>query len=163
MMNSPGRPGPSRPGRGPRRNAAKERMWRRHVLRQAKGRRSVREYCAVAGISEPSFYAWRRELAERDAAAGTMPAQLQRTDSPTPQTGRHPSRTRQPRSRVRPRTAHSATGLRPRFLPVTISPVLSKNHRSRFLQRSRAAPRWVVVVLRQALSHRRFKSPRRQA
>ena len=62
MMNSQGRP-----GRGPRRDAAKERMWRRHVGRQAKSRRSVRDYCAVAGISEPSFYAWRRELAERDA------------------------------------------------------------------------------------------------
>ena len=27
--------------RGPRRDAVKERMWRRHVRRQAKGRRSV--------------------------------------------------------------------------------------------------------------------------
>lgn len=105
MMNSRGRP-----GRGPRRDAAKERFWRRHVGRQAKGRRSVRDDCAVAGISEPSFYAWRRELAERDAAAGSPSVQDRRAGSPS-------SRTR----RAQPRTAHSATGLRPRFLPVTIA------------------------------------------
>ena len=112
MMDSQGCP-----GRGPRRDAAKEQLWRRHVRRQAKGRRSVRDYCAARGISEPSFYAWRRELAQRDAAAGSPSGQDQQADSPAPRTRR-----RGPRSRARPRTAHFATGLRPRFLPVTISP-----------------------------------------
>jgi hypothetical protein len=30
---------------------------------------SVRAFCAEQGLSEASFYAWRRTLAERDAAA----------------------------------------------------------------------------------------------
>jgi len=97
--------------RGPRRDAVKERIWRRHVRRQAKGRRSVRDYCAAAGVSEPSFYAWRRELAQRDAAAGSLSVQDQQADSPAPRI-----------RRARPRTARPSTGLRPRFLPVTISP-----------------------------------------
>ena len=28
-----------------------------------------RDFCRSAGLSEPSFYAWRREMARRDAAA----------------------------------------------------------------------------------------------
>ena len=48
---------------------SKERFWRR-VLRQWRGSGlSVRAFCEEQGLSEPSFYAWRRALAERDAAA----------------------------------------------------------------------------------------------
>jgi len=106
MMNSQGRP-----GRGPGRSVAKEQLWRRHVARQAKSKQSVRDYCAAADISEPSFYAWRRELAQRDAAAGSPPAQDQRADLPAPRADRRG-----------PRAVRPSTGLRPRFLPVTISP-----------------------------------------
>ena len=56
--------------RGPARDTNKERVWRRHVHRQSKSKLSVREYCAAAGISEPSFYAWRRSLARRDVVVG---------------------------------------------------------------------------------------------
>lgn len=113
MMNSQGRP-----GRGPGRSVAKEQLWRRHVARQAKSKQSVRDYCAAADISEPSFYAWRRELAQRDAAAGSPPAQDQRADLPAPRAYRPAPRT----GRRGPRTVRPSTGLRPRFLPVTISP-----------------------------------------
>ena len=112
MMNSQGRP-----GRGPGRSVAKEQLWRRHVARQAKSKQSVRNYCAAADISEPSFYAWRRELAQRDAAAGSPPAQDQRADLPAPRAYRPAPRT----GRRGPRTVRPSTGLRPRFLPVTIS------------------------------------------
>jgi len=46
-------------GRGPARSKTKERWWRQQVARQRRGKLTVRKYCAQAGISEPSFYAWR--------------------------------------------------------------------------------------------------------
>ena len=55
-------------GRAP--STAKERMWRQHVSRHARSKLTVRDYCVKAGISEPSFYAWRSELARRDSVIG---------------------------------------------------------------------------------------------
>ena len=57
-------------GRAP--SAAKERMWRQHVSRHGRSKLTVRDYCAQAGISEPSFYAWRSELARRDSVNGRI-------------------------------------------------------------------------------------------
>ena len=56
--------------RGPRRSEGKERVWRRIVEDQPGSGESVREWCERHGVSEPSFYAWRRELRKRDAAEG---------------------------------------------------------------------------------------------
>jgi transposase-like protein len=46
----------------------KEKFWRR-VVEQC-GRRTpgvtIRDFCAEHGLAEPSFYAWRRIIAERD-------------------------------------------------------------------------------------------------
>jgi hypothetical protein len=53
-----------RRGRG--RDAAKERFWRRVIGGFDPARTTVRSWCAEHGVSEPSFYAWRRELAARD-------------------------------------------------------------------------------------------------
>lgn len=53
-------------GRGPQRSAAKERFWRGHIARQTAGIMSIRDYCARHALSEPSFYAWRAELSQRD-------------------------------------------------------------------------------------------------
>lgn len=55
--------------KGPRRGVGKEQFWRRIVEGHRGSRQSVREWCDRHGVSEPSFYAWRRELAKRDAAA----------------------------------------------------------------------------------------------
>ena len=49
--------------------SSKERFWRRMVRQWRKSGLSVRAFCAERGLSEPSFYAWRRTLAERDATA----------------------------------------------------------------------------------------------
>ena len=59
----------SRVHQGPARSAAKERYWRKHVGNQARSVLTARAYCQANGLSEPSFYAWRRELAERDREA----------------------------------------------------------------------------------------------
>jgi hypothetical protein len=82
---------------GPDRSQAKERIWRQHVERQRRSKVTVRDFCADAGISEPSFYAWRRELARRDSESG----------QPARSNPKVPQRTATPK---------------PRFLPVTIAP-----------------------------------------
>ena len=52
-------------GKGPRRDGEKERFWREVIRRQRHGGLSVRGFCREEGLSEPSFHAWRRELARR--------------------------------------------------------------------------------------------------
>ena len=48
------------------RSGEREAVWRGHVDRQTSSGLSVRRFCEENGLSEPSFYAWRRRLAERD-------------------------------------------------------------------------------------------------
>ena len=43
-----------------------EKFWRKAVAGWNKSRLSVRAYCAQLNLREANFYAWRRELAERD-------------------------------------------------------------------------------------------------
>lgn len=47
-------------------NGAAEARWREIVQRQAGSGISVRGFCAAEGISEPSFYAWRKKLRTRN-------------------------------------------------------------------------------------------------
>jgi hypothetical protein len=47
-----------------------ERTWRRRVERQRVSGLTARSYCAKHRLSEPSFYAWRRIIAQRDQANG---------------------------------------------------------------------------------------------
>jgi hypothetical protein len=56
-------------GRTRRRNGEQERFWREVVKGHAGSDLSVRQYCAERRVSEASFFAWRREMARRDAAA----------------------------------------------------------------------------------------------
>jgi transposase-like protein len=51
------------------RGGDKERYWRRLVRQWRQSGLSVRTFCEERGVSEPSFYAWRRTLGERDATA----------------------------------------------------------------------------------------------
>ena len=53
---------------GPRRDEYKEKFWRGVLRRFAASGQTVRGFCAAHQLAEPSFYAWRRALAERDAA-----------------------------------------------------------------------------------------------
>ena len=54
-----------------RRDLAKELRWRELVAKHRDSDLSVREFCAAEGVAENSFYAWRRELALRDAESDT--------------------------------------------------------------------------------------------
>jgi hypothetical protein len=49
-------------------NPSKEQYWRRLLHQWRNSGLSIRAFCHDRSVSEPSFYAWRRTLAERDAA-----------------------------------------------------------------------------------------------
>jgi transposase len=51
------------------RDAAKERYWRGVVQRHAASGLGVRAFCRQQGLAESAFYAWRRTIQQRDAAA----------------------------------------------------------------------------------------------
>jgi transposase-like protein len=55
------------------RSRSKEQFWRRVIRQWDLGELSVRAFCRTHGLSEPSFYAWRRMLAQRDAQAKATP------------------------------------------------------------------------------------------
>lgn len=63
------------------RDAAKESRWREQVQAQAQSGLSVRAYCRQQQLSEPSFYAWRKELARRDQERQALEHQ---PSAPTP-------------------------------------------------------------------------------
>lgn len=53
--------------------SGKERFWRGMVGRWRRTRgQSIRAFCVEHGLSEPSFYAWRRTIAERDEQAARL-------------------------------------------------------------------------------------------
>lgn len=52
--------------KGTQRSIEKERAWRAVVERQRQSGLSIRAFCRRDSLSEPSFYAWRRELWRRD-------------------------------------------------------------------------------------------------
>ena len=47
-------------------SAAKQLHWQKLLKRQASSGQSVREFCVAEGVSQPSFYAWRRRLREQN-------------------------------------------------------------------------------------------------
>jgi hypothetical protein len=52
----------------------RDRFWREVFARYRASGLSVRAFCVQAGLSEPSFYAWRRTLAQRDDAPRVNPS-----------------------------------------------------------------------------------------
>ncbi len=45
----------------------KSREWRRRLLRFEKRGATIKEFCRQEGVSEPSFYPWRKRLGMKDA------------------------------------------------------------------------------------------------
>jgi hypothetical protein len=60
--------------KGSPRDPAKERFWRDHVHRWHVSGLTIRDYCSRHRLSEPSFYGWRRTLAQRDDESILEPA-----------------------------------------------------------------------------------------
>jgi len=53
--------------KGQQRDSRKEAVWRGVLARFARSGLSVRGFCRREKVAEPSFYAWRRIVGERDA------------------------------------------------------------------------------------------------
>jgi len=68
---------------GKPRDTRKEQQWRRWIRQWQQSGLSVRAFCARHDLSQPNFYAWRREIQQRDAAAGAfVPVQFVPGDEP---------------------------------------------------------------------------------
>jgi hypothetical protein len=68
---------------GKPRDPRKEQHWRRLIRLWQNSGLTVRDFCACHQLSQASFYAWRRELQERDAATTTfVPVQVMPDDRP---------------------------------------------------------------------------------
>jgi transposase-like protein len=61
--------------RGRKRDHGKERYWRRVLRQWQRSGQSVRAFCSAYGLSEPSFYAWRRIIQEHDRLEGRGPVE----------------------------------------------------------------------------------------
>ena len=59
---------------GQQRNPDKEQFWRDVMTRWRDSGLTVRAFCRRQRLSEPSFYGWRRELAQRDQQAPSADA-----------------------------------------------------------------------------------------
>jgi transposase-like protein len=57
---------------GQPRASRKEQFWRDVLRRCKESGLSIRAYCRQRGLAEPSFYFWRRVLAERDGPAAPI-------------------------------------------------------------------------------------------
>jgi transposase-like protein len=51
--------------KGPARDQRREEFWRRIVTGQLASGQTIRDWCARHDVTEASFYAWRRTLAQR--------------------------------------------------------------------------------------------------
>jgi hypothetical protein len=87
-----------------RRDVVKEAWWRKLVAAHKTSDLSVRAFCAQQSVPENSFYAWRRELALRDAEG--VPA---------------PKRKAQAASSAQRVDGAASASQRPTFLPVTLA------------------------------------------
>ena len=82
-------------GNGPQRDLCKEKFWRDALQRFRGSGLTVRAFCKQSGLTEPSFYAWRRTIAQRDRNAASVrsshPAFVElRAQEPMPRTSDAP-------------------------------------------------------------------------
>jgi transposase-like protein len=59
---------------GAPRDRGKELFWRRLLQLWSRSGRTIRDFCAEHQVSEASFFAWRRTIAERDQELLAKPA-----------------------------------------------------------------------------------------
>ena len=67
---------------GKPRDLRKEQHWRRLIQLWKNSGLTVRAFCAQHHITQPSFYAWRRELQQRDASTAFVPVRVVADDQP---------------------------------------------------------------------------------
>ena len=64
-----------------RKSGEKALRWREILRRQADSGVSIREFCTTEGLSEPSFFAWRKKLRESTRDGRRAPATNRRQES----------------------------------------------------------------------------------
>jgi len=65
--------------------AVTRRQWADRLVRFRRSGQTVAQFCAAEGVSEPSFYVWRRTLAaDTPAAPGPALVPIRLTPSPVP-------------------------------------------------------------------------------
>jgi hypothetical protein len=70
---------------GKHRDERKEQLWRRRIHDWQGSGLTIGVFCARRSLSQPSFYAWRRELQRRDAEQPAfVPIRLRTDDLPAP-------------------------------------------------------------------------------
>jgi transposase len=67
---------------GKPRDPRKEQHWRRMIRLWQSSGLTIRDFCACHQLVQASFYAWRRELRQRDAAATFVPVRVVPDDRP---------------------------------------------------------------------------------
>lgn len=97
--------------RGAPRDLGKERFWRRLLRLWRRSGRTIRAFCAEHRVSEASFFAWRRTIADRDRRHFAPPdcRTTERRDAP-----------------------QQATADQPTFVPLRIVPTLAGNPSTAF-------------------------------
>ena len=58
---------PPAAGKGPHRDPARERSWRKILRQFAASGQSIRGFCAARQLKETAFYFWRAEIQRRDS------------------------------------------------------------------------------------------------
>jgi hypothetical protein len=71
---------------GKPRDPHREQRWRRLIQRWKNSGLTVRAFCNRHHITQPSFYTWRRELKQCDAATTFVPTRVVTDDQPAPST-----------------------------------------------------------------------------
>jgi transposase len=71
---------------GKPRDPRKEQHWRRLIQLWKNSGLTVRAFCVRHHLTQPSFYAWRRELQQRDVVTTFVPVQVVADDQPAPST-----------------------------------------------------------------------------
>jgi len=66
------------------RDPRKEQQWRRWIQQWQTSGLTVRAFCARHALAPPSFYAWRRQLQQRDAARAFVPIRVVPDEAPLP-------------------------------------------------------------------------------
>jgi hypothetical protein len=70
------------------RDARKELRWRRRILQWQQSGLSVRAFCARHGLTQASFYLWRRELQRRDeVVVSFVPVEVVGSEASGPASG----------------------------------------------------------------------------
>ena len=67
---------------GKSRDPRKEQQWRRWIQQWQHSGLSVWAFCARHDLAEPSFYAWRRQLQQRQAPSPFLPVRVVPDEEP---------------------------------------------------------------------------------